>query len=160
LLLAFAKILGGAEPETAEESWQVHGRVVDEQGQPVKDFVAATYWSSNGKQWDKHGERIKVIGHKDLDKFWKDEGVLAALPDHRVKQVEGGEFVATMEDRPRVSIFVTDLKQERGGYVSVEKTAADKPVTVTLLPLVRVTGKIYCLQAGRTSDWTVAIVRC
>ena len=80
--LLFAQHLHGDEPQKPDDgSWQIHGRVVDEQGQPVKDFVAATYWSANGKQWDEHGERIKLHGLTDLDKIWKEEGVLEPFPN-------------------------------------------------------------------------------
>jgi len=157
--LLFAQHLRGDEPQKPDDgSWQIHGRVVDEQGKPVDDFVAATYWSANGKQWDEHGERIKLHGLTDLDKIWKDEGVLEPFPTSKVKELDAGKFLATIEDRPRVSIFVTDAEQKRGGFVSVEKTDGDKPVTITLLPLVRVTGKIYCPQADRIPDWTMAMV--
>src|SRR5438309_766803 len=35
---------------------------------------------------------------------------------------------------------------------------ADKPVTIALRPLVRVHGTIDCPEAGRTPDWTMAVV--
>ena len=33
-----------ARADAAEESWEIHGQVVDEQGKPVEDFEAATFW--------------------------------------------------------------------------------------------------------------------
>ncbi|HZZ27037.1 MAG TPA: TlpA disulfide reductase family protein [Pirellulales bacterium] len=148
----------GEEPEKSSDSWQIHGRVVDANGKPVEDFIAATYWSSNGKQWNEHGDRIKLNGQKDRDTLWKEEGVLEAFPRSRAKQLDHGEFIVTVEDRPRVSVFVTDNEQRHGGYVSVEKTDCDKPIKISLLPLVRVIGTIYCPQAERTPDWTMAMV--
>ncbi len=33
-----------ARADAADESWEIHGQVVDEQGKPVEDFEAATFW--------------------------------------------------------------------------------------------------------------------
>jgi len=42
--------------------------------------------------------------------------------------------------------------------VSVQKIAADKPVTIVLHPLTRVTGKVFCPEANRTPGETMAVV--
>jgi thiol-disulfide isomerase/thioredoxin len=84
--------------------------------------------------------------------------VLAANPAHIATPLADGKFRLSIGDRPRVSIFAIDKRHERGGFVSVEKSAADKPVTITLRPLVRVHGTIYCPEAARTPDWTMAVV--
>lgn len=159
LFLAVPQAGTAVDDAEQPDTWQIHGRVVDAAGKPVDDFVAATFWSSNGKQWNEKGEFIHLQGSKHLDQFWKEEGVLEPFPNELAKRLTDGEFVATVNDRPRVSVFVTDRQQQRGGFVSVEKTAADKPVTVTLLPLVRVTGKLYCPQAGArpTGRWPSSI---
>ena len=33
-----------ARADAADEPWKIHGQVVDEQGKPVEDFEAATFW--------------------------------------------------------------------------------------------------------------------
>ncbi len=147
-----------AEPDQAEDTWQFHGRVVDEHGHPVDDFVGATFWSSNGRKWDDNGKSIEIKSQRELNKLWKEEGVLAPYPGRLVGKLADGEFVARVEDYPRESVFIVDQQQRLGGYASVEKSDREKPVTVILLPLVRVTGKIYCPQAQRIPDWTAAIV--
>lgn len=157
-VLAVLILVGAARADDSGESWEIHGQVVDEQGTPVEDFDAATFWSSNGKQWDEAGERIKVSGDADADKLWQDEGVLVAYPRGLAKRLPEGRFSVSIKDRPRVSVFTVDKRHERGGFVSVEKSSADKPITLTLVPLVRVHGKIYCPEAGRTPDWTIAVV--
>jgi thiol-disulfide isomerase/thioredoxin len=148
----------GCHAQEREGPWEIHGQVVDEDGTPVEDFEAASFWSSNGVQWDEEGQLIKVRGLAEIGKMWKDEGVLAAFPQHAAKKLPEGRFSLSVKDRPRVSVFATDKSQQRGGFVSVERSAAEKPVTVTLRPLVRVHGKIYCPEAGRVPDWTMAIV--
>ncbi|MBI2823873.1 MAG: TlpA family protein disulfide reductase [Planctomycetia bacterium] len=157
-VLAILILVGAARANDSDQSWQIHGQVVDEQGTPVEDFDAATFWSSNGKQWDETGERIKVTGQADAGKFWKEEGLLAAHPKRMAARLSEGEFSLTIDKRPRVSVFAVDKRHERGGVVSVEKSAADKPVTITLAPLVRVTAKVYCSEAGRTPDWSIAVI--
>jgi len=156
IVVSFAAI--GCAADERKGSWEIQGQVVDEEGKPVEGFEAASFWSSNGKQWDEAGERLKVRGMAEMDKFWKEEGVLAAWPHATATQLTEGKFKLKVEDRPRVSVFATDKQQQRGGFVSVEKKAADKAVVIRLRPLVRVHGKIYCPEAERTPDWTMAIV--
>ncbi len=62
------------------------------------------------------------------------------------------------DNRPSVSIFAVDKRHERGGIISLEQGVADKPVTITIAPLVRVTAEVYCSEAGRTPDWSIAAV--
>ena len=157
-VLAILILVGTARADDADESWEIHGQVVDERGTPVDDFDAAKFWSSNGKQWDEAGEWIKISGLADAAKFWKEEGVLAAHPSQMATRLPEGKFSLTINKRPRVSVFAVDKRRERGGYVSVEKSAADKPVTITFAPLVRVIAKVYCSEAGRTPDWSMAVI--
>jgi thiol-disulfide isomerase/thioredoxin len=157
-LIAILFFAAAAFGDDADGPWEIRGRVVDAEGKPVDDFVAATFWSANGKLWDERGEPIKIRGAAEWDKFWKDEGAMVAMPKRLAKRTSEGRFTVTVENRPRVSIFVTDAKQRRGGYVSVPKSAAPKEVEIKLVPLVRVHGKIYCPEAKRTPDWTAAVV--
>jgi thiol-disulfide isomerase/thioredoxin len=157
-VLAILILVGAARADDSDESWQIHGQVVDEQGVLVEDFDAAGFWSSNGHQWDEAGEPIKISGPADIGIFLKEEGVLVPHPRNMAKRLPEGKFNLSVDDRPRVSVFAVDKRHERGGFVSVEKSAADKPITIALAPLVRVHGKIYCPEAGRTPDWTMAVV--
>ena len=147
-----------ARANAADESWEIHGQVVDEQGKPVEDFEAATFWSSNGKQWDAAGEWIKVGGLADAGTFWKEEGMLAARSSSLVTRLPEEKFRLSVGNRPRVSVFAIDTRHERGGYVAVEKNTAGQPITITFAPLVRVTAQIYCAEAGRTPDWSMAVI--
>lgn len=136
------------------DSWEIHGQVVDEQGVPVDDFDAAGYWSSNGKQWNEAGEWIRPESREEAKQFWENEGELAANPRDVAKHLPDGKFTLTVEGRPRVALFAADKDRKRGGYVAVEKDAADQPVKITLAPLVRVHGKVYCADAQCTPEWT------
>ncbi len=156
-LLAILALVTAVYAAETNESWEIHGKVVDEQGKPVENFVAATFWSANGKQWDDAGKFIKV-DQANLGKYWKDEGVLEPYPHRLASPMGAGQFKVMVEKRPRVSIFVTDSTQQYGAIVAVEKRAADKPVTVNLLPLVRVTGNVYCSDAKKTPGWTMVVI--
>lgn len=157
-ILTILIVVGFARADDSDKPWQIHGQVVDEQGTPVEDFEAATFWSSNGKLWDETGKRNTVTRLADAGQFWKNEGALAANPSEIATRLPEGRFSLTVNDRPRVPVFAVDKRHERGGLVSVEKSASDKPVTITIAPLVRVTAKVYCSEAGRTPDWSNAAV--
>ncbi len=154
LLIAAATHAGDAQ----DQSWEVRGRVIDAQGNPVEEAVVCDYWSANGVQWDEQGTFFKLNGQADVGKIWKNEGVLETWPSHCAKRLPGGEFLLSVKGpRPRVAVFATDGARRRGGIVAVEKSDAGQPVTIKLVPLVRVTGKIHCPEAGKTPGWTMAV---
>ncbi|HEY2840860.1 MAG TPA: TlpA disulfide reductase family protein [Pirellulales bacterium] len=160
-LICVAAMFAFVAPPAAEESdepWDIHGRVVDEQGKPVDNFEAAPFWSSNGKYWDEKGEQIKVESAAEAEKMWKDEGLLAVNPRALATRASGGRFSLTIPGFPNRAVFVTDVEHRRGGLVAVQRGDRAHEVTVTLRPLVRVHGKIYCPDAGRTPDWTAVKV--
>src|SRR6476620_1848573 len=138
ILVSILIVAAAARADDRGQSWEIQGRVVDEHGTPVVNFEAASFWSSNGKQWDAAGKRIKNTGLADADKVWKDEGVLAAHPAVVATRLSDGRFRLSVSDPPRVSVFAVDERHERGGVTAIEQTAAHKPVTITLRPLVRV----------------------
>jgi thiol-disulfide isomerase/thioredoxin len=156
-ILSILILVGAARADDSDEVWEVRGQVVDPRGNPVEDFEAATFWSANGKYWDETGKII--MPNSDASNFWKEEGLLAARPDNLATRLGKGQFKLQVDGGPRVSVFATDLAHERGGLISVEKIAAKQPVTITLFPLVRVHGEVFCREAGRTPDWTNVRVR-
>ena len=152
-LLAILMLVGAARADDSDKPWQIHGQVVDEQGVPVEDFEAATWWLSNGNWWDEKGE---LLEEASAGKLWTNEGVLATHPRNMVERLPEGRFSLTVEGWSRKPIFALDKRHERGGIVVVEQSAADQAVTITLAPLVRVTAKVYCSEAGKTPDWLSA----
>src|SRR4051812_48949000 len=129
IVVALAVFVGRSVDAEPEEKWEIRGQVVNEEGRPVEDFEAGTFWSSNGKQWDEAGAPIKT-GSDDLGKLWKEEGVLAAWPKWMAERLPGGKFKIMVEDRPRVAIFATDKRHTRGGYVAVEKKLRVDGITI------------------------------
>ena len=153
--LAILILVGAVRADDSDQSWQIHGQVVDEQGAPVEDYDAATWWLSNGNWWDESGELLKEAA---AGKLWTNEGVLATHPRNMVNRLLEGRFNFTVDGGPREAVFAVDKRHERGGIVLVEQSEADKPVTITMAPLVRVTGEVYCSEAGKTPEWTSAQV--
>ncbi len=151
LLTIFATAAHGDE---ADESWEIHGRVVDGQGNPVESFDIGTFWSANGNWWDESGEPMKINGLAVFGKKWKDEGTLVVSPHNSPKLSAGGMFSLKQEGGPYTAVFATEKDHTRGGVVAVSKADRDKPVTIALQPLIRVRGKIYCPECERTPDWT------
>src|SRR5690349_10375138 len=100
LALGLALLIERGFGAATEQTWEIRGQVVDEQGRPVEDFEAGRIWSSNGKQWDESGDPIKTNAD-ELGKMWKEEGVLAAWPKFMAERLPGGKFKMTVEDRPR-----------------------------------------------------------
>src|SRR4051794_15653804 len=154
-VLATLILVGAARAEDPDQPWQIHGQVVDEEGKPVENFEAATFWLSNGNWWDERGELLKEAA---AGKLWTNEGVLVASPKQGVKRLLEGRFSLTVDAYPRITLFAADKRHERAGIVSVARSAADKPVTITIAPLTRVTAKVYSSEAGRTPDWTTAAI--
>jgi peroxiredoxin len=152
-VLATLILVGVTRADDSDKPWQIHGQVVDEQGKPVEDFEAATIWVSNGNLWDERGELLKEEG-----KLWVNEGVLAASPKHRAKRLPEGRFSLTVDGNPRINLFALDKRHQRGGIVSVDQSAADKPVTIKIAPLTRVTAKVYSTEAGRTPERTNSLI--
>ena len=146
------------EPEVQADdtgqSWTINGEAVDENGALVEDFEAAALWSSNGVYWNEAG----IIPPDDVENVWKREGVLAARPANLATEISKGTFSLAIRDRPRAPVFVVNKDHTRGGIALVERSAADRPLRIELTPLVRVTVEIYCPEAGRTPDWSLAQV--
>lgn len=151
-VLAILSIAAVVRADDSEKPWQINGQVVDEQGTAVEDFEAATWWLSNGNWWDESGELLQDAA---AGKLWTNEGVLATHPRNMVKRLPDGRFSLTVEG-PRIPILALDKHHERGGMVWVEQSEGEKPVTITLEPLVRVTAEVYCSEAGKTPEWSSA----
>src|ERR1043165_8454316 len=100
-VLAILMLVGSARGDDSDGPWQIHGQVVDEQGAPVEDFEAATFWLANGNWWDEKGDLLKEAA---AGKRWTHEGVLAPSPKEIAKRLPGGKFSLTTDRGPRVSI--------------------------------------------------------
>jgi thiol-disulfide isomerase/thioredoxin len=145
-------------PALAEETWLIEGQVVDEAGGPVVDLDVGMWWSSNGNMWDADGEVHGPKTDAEAAEFWSHEGVMVPRPESVVKQLGGGRFEIEVEGDWSVrSVLVMDRQHERGG-LTVFKKDGERKATIVLRPLVRVTGRITCTEAGREPGFTSAVV--
>src|SRR5438309_3892027 len=110
-VLAILIIVAFARADDSDKPWQIHGQVVDEQGKPVEDLEAATFWLSNGNWWDERGELLKEAA---AGKLWTNEGVLVASPKQRAERLSEGRFNLTVDGYPRVTLLALDKRHERG----------------------------------------------
>ncbi len=139
-------------PDSIAKSWTIDGEVVDENGQPVEEFSAAATWSANGIYWNKSGD----IPPNERKNVWKREGVLAVHPRYLANMKSKGNFSLKIQDRPRAPIFAVNADHTHGGIAVVERSSAKKRVRIELNPLVRVTGDVFCPEAGRAPGWAKA----
>ncbi len=115
----------------------INGRVVDQAGNPQVNIPVSRFWHTgpNG-------------------------GPLA--PHQAIKTSADGTFAMEITfhyGRPEV-LAALDLAHEpkRGGLVSVEPTAAGKPITITTGPLVHLYGSYACTELDKPVGWTNTMV--
>ncbi len=154
-VLAILILVRAAQANDSDKPWQILGRVVDEKGAPVEDFEAATFWLSNGNWWDENGELLKEA---KAGKLWTNEGVLVASPKQAVKRLPEGRFSFTVDGYERITLCASTSVTSVAALSRSTRAQADKPVTITIAPLTRVTAKVYSSEAGRTPDWTTAAI--
>ena len=101
IILAILLFAGTARAQDPVLSWQVNGRVVDEQGTPVEDYEVSTFWFANGNWWDERGE---LLEDAKAGKLWTNEGDLAASPKNVAKRLSRGRFTLPIEGLSNVEI--------------------------------------------------------
>lgn len=65
-----------ARADAADESWEIHGQVVDEQGKPVEDFEAATFWVRAMRSYKPAGPEEVLRRARRLSRPLRDPGHL------------------------------------------------------------------------------------
>lgn len=138
----------------ADAPWTINGVVVDEKGELVDEFEAATEWSSNGTYWNEAG----IVSPNSAEHVWQREGVLASRPAVQAQKTGKGTFSVTVKDRPRVPVFVVNKDRTQGGLTLVERGQSNQTTRIQLGPLVRVTAEIYCPETGKSPAWSIAEV--
>jgi thiol-disulfide isomerase/thioredoxin len=139
------------------EPWSIVGEVVDESGDPIPEFEAATFWSANGLQWDEKGAALRTGNREEIVEFWNDEGTMVPWPSKSATTIHGQFNLEIEGDRPTVAVLIMDREHKRGACKRFDKNG-DRSGKIVLRPLVRVSGKITCTEAARTPGWTIACV--
>jgi thiol-disulfide isomerase/thioredoxin len=139
------------------DDWTVHGKVVDEKGQPVADASVCTFWSGNGKRLKADGTPLK-FGDKTVDPhdFWSHIGEMETVGDETstISQSDGS-FAFKVQARMH-TFMVMDKSRQRGALVRLAKGREEEPVEVRLGPIVRVRGNFVCAENGKQPNWAIA----
>lgn len=159
--LILSVLVTSVAAEEPELTLGISGTVVDQQGATVEDFDVAHFWSSNGVCWNADGGYYQPAAESDEQKIWRDEGELgelAPLPRNLAERLPEGHFFIEVPDRDQVALMAVDRDRKRGGIVVVDIAATNQSVEIVLRPLTRVTGEVYCAEAGRKPKSSAARV--
>jgi len=134
----------------------IEGKVVDPNGQPVANVDVGTFWSANGIKGLEDNKPVNLENSEKLAKFWGNVGQMEFFPWTAKEQMRtgpDGSFRVESNWR-RHQVLALSADRSLGGLGIVPKGEEGKPITITLGPLVRVTGKIRGPEMGRKPKWT------
>ncbi len=99
----------------AEKIWFLHGRVVDQEGQPVAGASVATVWNSNGVTLE-HLRKFENDG-KPHPEYATNEGRLEPWGEAPARTDANGNFSIELRSSNECKLMVVDKEQQRGGLV-------------------------------------------
>ena len=79
-IIIYVAALSVSMSARAADTWRIEGIVVDNDGKQVTDFVAGTFWSANGKKWQKDGTFKPARTAKEIAVRWANEGIMLPHP--------------------------------------------------------------------------------
>lgn len=134
----------------ANDSREIHGRVVDEQGQAVPDVSIAVHWSANGSNppQDEAGKVLDPSSAEGLRALTDHTGKMAPyFPEQSVKSDVDGRYSLSVPDI-RHHLLAMDSTRRRGALVNLLTSGNQAKIEIQLSPLVRIHGSIDGLKAG------------
>ena len=154
LLLVVGMILvGTARAEDPPAGW-IEGRVVDAQGRPVPDVNLASFWSANGERLDAEGKPLGSLKtDEDVARFWSNVGQMGPW-SQRVTTAHDGTFRVPLKGTRTHHMLAMDKERARGGLGIVSAGQEGQPITIKLVPLVRVHGQIRGPETDLQPKWT------
>lgn len=104
----------------------VHGRVVDESGRPVAGVQVGTHWTTTGGA---------------MTPQWKSDAYMQERLT--VRSDDQGRFDGPLyfDGRP-LALLAIDVESRRGGTAILNPNALEDEFTLTIAPLVRLTGEV------------------
>ena len=150
LLIVFTAAVSADERE-------VHGRVVDQAGQPIAGATVASFWYSNGKHLHDDGSPLDPAKNKqDAQLFWQHEGEMEPSSQTQTTQTDAqGSFTVNI-DLDSHTLLVMDSSRQHGTLATLPKGKESDPLEIRLGPLVRVHGTMTCAQNNQSPYWCLA----
>ncbi len=151
-LLPFLVLFAG-QATGAEKSWELRGRVLDQQRRPVADVEISTFWNANGVTL----EDRRRFG-SDEAKMTTNEGRMEPWGHHPTKTDADGNFSMKLGWRD-YNLLAIDKERKRGAVIVLDPQNAPPLVEIKLLPLVRLHGTARIAKTGQHPKWVTVVVR-
>lgn len=136
----------------------VEGVVVDSDLNPVANVNVATYWNANGLTLTRLKQILrqeKLKGDEpDLNEMYCLKGRMEPWGSAPAKTDQHGSF-SIVPRRTSAFLLAIDDGQQHGGLVGFQN---DRPIEITLEPLIRVFGNVRLKQSKQIPDWAVVLM--
>jgi len=139
----------------AEEGRKVHGRVVDEHGEPVAGADVGWWWRANGSPNDKNGKPYdeNFLKTDEGNKvFWGNVGKMEPWAKS-AKTGPDGRFSLIVNEKFH-GLMALDKGRECGGLAILPLGRGEADVEIRITRLVRVRGALRGPKDGRRPVWT------
>ena len=150
LLACSSKVL------SASSDFEVVGNVVDTQGNPVADVDVSPFWLANGTRIKADGTSFDLQDPMQLKEFWGHVGEMSppGVYDEEVFHTgKDGTFSIRVSSRIR-AIIAMNAARTLGGIAEIlDPTNINKPLKITLEPLVRVHGQMKSSVPEKSASW-------
>lgn len=156
--IVIAALLASAA-NLAADDWEVHGRVVDENGKPVAGASVASSWSGNGKRLRADGSFVLPMKNDDDKRLaWSHVGEMEPFSKEYSETTDAdGQFTLQLTGGQH-RVLAMDADRKHAGILTVARGKESEPVEVRLGPLVQVRGNMKCAASGLAPQWCIADV--
>ncbi len=139
-----------------DDSWQLNGRVLDQDGEPVADVAVTNYWNANGISLSEFYAIKDGDGDKAL--LSMNEGQMEPWGLNPTMTDADGNFTFKMDDRD-YKLLAIDKQRQRGALIVVDPHNVPARVEVRLVPLIRLRGEVQVAATGDRFESVTVVVR-
>ncbi len=122
----------------AADEREVHGRVIDQSGQPVVNAAVSSFWSGNGKRLHKDGTPIDgpTKDKDEIQALWQHEGEMEPMSSVRTVQTDSQGRFSVNVGLGTHTLLAMDSSRQHGALATLTKGREDDPIEIRLGPLV------------------------